>query len=99
MGGSRRIGMAGSAIILDLHARLEVFSAVQITGTDRRFPMPARNVEHIGGLAETGIAAVQRAHEPLSLLDRGAQMRGPRREIAMMEIVGLDSGLDQGAHQ
>src|SRR5215471_1939709 len=47
----RRIRMPAAAVVLDLHAPVEVCSAVQIIGTDRRFPIPARNVDHIGGLA------------------------------------------------
>ena len=42
---------------------------------------------------------MQRAQQRLPVLDAGAQMRGPGREVAMMQVVGLDAVLDERAHQ
>src|SRR5438067_10532924 len=99
MGSSRRIGMPVSAKILDFDQWFGRSSAMQVIRTDRRFAVAAWDVEHIGRLAEAGVAAVQGAHERLSLPDRGPQVRGSRREIAMMQIVRFDAALDQGTHQ
>ncbi len=61
--------------------------------------MRAGNVEHISRLGKAGEAAAQFAHQRLAVGDRGAEMRGARREIAVMQIIGLDPRLDESAHQ
>ena len=35
----------------------------------------------------------------LAVLDAGAPMRGARRKVAVVKIVGFDPAFDQGAHQ
>jgi hypothetical protein len=59
----------------------------------------AGDIEHVSRLAEAGEPSVQRAHQRLAVLDPGAPMRGAGREVAVVEIVGLDPAFDQGAHQ
>ena len=91
--------MAAAVEILDRESIASAANAIEITWPDRRLAMAAGNVEHIGRLAQAGGAAVERAHERLPSRDRGAQMGGAGREIAMVEVVGLDPAFDQGAHQ
>ena len=61
--------------------------------------MAAGNVEDIIRLAQAGNAAAQAPHQFLPLRDRGAQVRGSRREVAMMQVIGLDPAFDEGPHQ
>ena len=61
--------------------------------------MAAGNIEHIFRLAQAGDAAPQTAHQFLALCDRGAQMRGSWRKIAMMQIIRFDSIFDKSPHQ
>jgi len=56
----------------------------QISGPDWRFAVSTGNIEHILRLAQSRIAAVQRAHQSLAFNDRRAQMRGAGREIGMV---------------
>ena len=61
--------------------------------------MRAGNVEHIGRLREPGKLAAQLAHQRLTFGNRRAKMRRAGREIAVMQIIGLDPRLDESAHQ
>ena len=71
----------------------------QIMRPNRRLSVATGNIEHIFRLAQAGDAAPQAAHEFLALCDRGAQMRRSRRQIAMMQVIGLDAVFDEGPHQ
>jgi len=61
--------------------------------------VPVRDVEDVGRLAETGDPATQGPHQRLTLGDRHPEMAGARREIAVVQVVGLDPRLDEGPHQ
>ena len=50
-------------------------------------------------LAQARDPAAQGAYQGLAVRERGAQMRRARREVAMVQIIGLDAALDEGAHQ
>ena len=71
----------------------------QIIRANRRLSVAAGNIEHIIRLAQARDAAPQTAHQFLPLCDRGAQMRGSRRQIAMMQIIRFDSIFDKSPHQ
>src|SRR5262249_34915349 len=95
----RRIGMAASGKVFDLVARRAVAAADmgEIARADRRLAVPPRDIQHVVRLAEAGKPAMQRAQQFLTLRDAGAPMRGARREIGVMQVVGLDPAFDQGA--
>src|ERR1700694_1545849 len=77
--------------ILDLVPGLLV--AAQMLRTDRHLAVAAGDVQHVGRLAEPGIAAAQRAHQRLAARDAGAPMRRPGRQIAVVQVVRLDAAL------
>src|SRR6202043_3209624 len=91
------IEVAPAVEILDLVPGFGI--AAEIARPDRRFAVAAGNIQHISRLAQSGIAAMQGAQERLAALDAGAPMRGPRRKIAVMQVVRLDPAFDEGAHQ
>lgn len=70
-----------------------VRAAVSITdiGFERNFAVGSRNVEHVGRQREAGQAAAQFAHQRLALGNRGSEMRGAGRQIAVVQVVGLDA--------
>src|ERR1700726_3735899 len=93
----RRIFMTDAVVILDLPPPL---SEIGEGGRpDRHLAVTARQVEHIGRLAESGHREAEGAGYPLARSDRGAEMRGAAREIAVMEVVGLDPHGDEAAQQ
>src|SRR6202521_3486696 len=100
---SSRIAMFSAVEILDgitLAAPAALAARPRkIARPDRRLAVTARNVEHVGRLRQARQAPAQLAHQALAGLDRGAEMRGAGREIAMMQIIGLDPALDEGAHE
>ena len=61
--------------------------------------MAAGNIEHVFRLAQAGNPSAQRRHQRLAPLQRGAQMRGAGREIAVMQVIGLYAAFDENAHQ
>jgi len=71
----------------------------QIIRANRRLSVAAGNIEHIIRLAQARDAASQTAHQFLPLCDRGAQMRGSRRQIAMVQVIGFDPAFDESPHQ
>ncbi len=71
----------------------------QIARPDRRLAVAAGDIQHIFRLAQAGDAPAQGPHQLLPMLERGAQMRGARREIAVVQVVRLDPVLDEAAHQ
>src|SRR4051794_37377433 len=74
-------------------------NAIEIAGPDWRFAVTARNVEHIGRLAQPRQTAMQLADKRLALRDGRAQMAGTGRKIAVVQVVWLDAVLDQRSHQ
>ena len=90
----RRIGVKPAAIILD-HSSVRA----QVIRPDRRLAVAARDIEHIGRLAKSGSAAVQRAHQRLTFGDGGAQMRRAGRQIGVVQVIGFDPAFDQRAQQ
>ena len=70
----------------------------EIIRTDRRFAVAAGNVKHVRRLAKSGIAPAQLPYQTLAVFDRGAQMRGAGREIAVVQVVRFDPAGDEGAH-
>src|SRR5262249_15552113 len=97
----RRIGMAASVEVFDLVARRAVAAADmgEIARTDRRLAVAAGDIQHVARLAQAGKPAMERAQQFLTLRDAGAPMRGARREIGVMQVVGLDPAFDQDAQQ
>ena len=92
--------MPAAVEVLDLVAGSAVHpGALEIVWADRRFAVAAGNIEHIGRLAQPREPSAQRPHQRLPLLDAGAPVRRARREITMVEVIGFDPALDQGAHQ
>ena len=81
--------------------RIEHGAAIvrDIAGSDRNLGVAAWNVKHIGRLREAGQLAPQLAHEGLSLGDAGAEAVRAGRKVGVMQVVGLDAHLDEGAHQ
>src|SRR5690348_51437 len=94
-----RVPMPPPGRVDDLEGALRALGRLDVMRPDRDFSRTARNVEHISGLAQARIAPAQRAHERLALIDGRAQMRGAGREIAVMQVVGLDAALDERAHE
>ncbi|GCC46807.1 hypothetical protein chiPu_0030895, partial [Chiloscyllium punctatum] len=93
--GLRRVGMNVTAIIDDT---VPPFRAIftfagnrlrQIGRADRRLAVTAGNVEHVIRLTKSGDAPAQGPHQLLPGFDRGAQMRGAGRKVAMVQIIGL----------
>src|ERR1700737_941669 len=94
----RRIEEHLTAIIEETIARLRVLFTFpgkrgcrrrsicirQIIRADRRLAVAAGNIEHVIRLAQSGHSPAQGAHQFLPALQRGAQMRGAWREIAVM---------------
>src|SRR5262249_34690241 len=73
--------------------------AMKVVRSDRRFAVPARNVEHVSRLTKPGEPAAQRTRESLALLDGRLPVRGARRQVTVVKIVRLYAALDQGAHE
>lgn len=88
--------MVLTAPVLDPPA---VALAEPIIRTRRRLAVTARNVDHQHRLAKTGQAPKQGADQIPPLLQRHAQMRRAGGEIGVVEVIGLDSILDEGAHK
>src|SRR5262245_12056793 len=92
--------MTAAAIVFDLIAGGRIAAGgLEIAGSDRRLAETARYVEDVARLAEAGIAPAQCAHERLPLLDSGAELRGAGREVGMVQVIGLDTAFDEGAHE
>src|SRR5262245_47430207 len=87
----RRIEMASPIEVLDLVALLIICTrnTTEICRPDRRLAVPARDVEHIGRLAQPREAAMEAPHQALALRDGRAQMAGAGREIAVVQVIGL----------
>src|SRR5215469_9913501 len=62
---------------------------------DRHLTVTARDIQHIGRLAEPGNAAAKRAHEVLAIGNPGAKMRRAVGKVRMMKVVWLDPHRDQ----
>src|SRR5262249_24030900 len=90
-----RLALRGAGRI----GRIAALAFHEAAGPERILAVAARDIEHEGRRAQPGVASAQRAHEILSLRETRAQMRGAAREIALVQVVGLDAALDQGAHQ
>src|SRR4030081_2517730 len=96
-----------AAIIDDTIARfVKLFTSLrqrirrrQVAGADRRLAVAAGNVEHIFRLAQPGDLAPQGTHQLLPLLKARAQVCGTGREIAVVQVIGLDAAFHEGAHQ
>ena len=56
----------------------------------RRLAVAARDVEHVGRLAEAGDAPAQGRDEGLALLDGEAEMGRAGGEVRVVQVVGLD---------
>src|SRR6266576_6478464 len=103
----RWIEMNVAAIVRDTIARFRLpitfrsqrMRLRQIARADRRLAVAAGNIEHICRLAQSGHPPPQGAHQFLAVLERGAQVRGARREIAVMQVIGFYSAFDEGPHQ
>src|SRR5689334_4360958 len=93
--------MANAAEVFNLETRVltGACNPLDVGWPYGRLAMPARNVEHIGRLAQPGYTATQGANKRLAIRDCRAQMAGTGREIAMVQVVGLDAVLDQRSHQ
>src|SRR5277367_5892347 len=80
-----RIEMSATAIVRYTIARFRRLGMIggQIIRPDRRLAVTARNVEHIIRLAQAGNSPPQASHQFLAVGERGAQMRGTGREIAV----------------
>ena len=61
--------------------------------------MAAGDIDDIARLAKTRDAAAKRPNELASFPERHAEMRGPGRLVEMMQVVGFDAILDEGAHE
>src|SRR5262245_199646 len=94
-----RICMAAAVEVFDHGAARLRWFGHDVARADWRLAVTARNVEHVGWLAQPGIAAAQGAHHRLALANAGAEMPGAGRKIAMMQVVRLDAALDEGPHQ
>jgi len=68
----------------------------QIIRANRRLSVAAGNIEDIFRLAQAGNASPQASHQLLAFRNRGAQMRRARRQVAVMQVIGLDSAFDKG---
>src|SRR4051794_25513081 len=67
----------------------------EVVRTDRALAMATGDVEDVDRLAQSRPAAAQGAHQRLAALDGHPEMAGARREIAVMEIVGLHPAFDE----
>src|ERR1700760_3093807 len=94
------IEMAPSFGIADRVPRIgSIAGRREVTGPDWNLPVAVGDIQHECRLAEAGVAPAQRAHEILARGDARTEMRGAGRQIALMQVVGLDPALDQGAHE
>src|SRR5271169_2580956 len=70
-----------------------------VTRTNRRLAVAPGNVNHVIWLAEARHPPAQRAHNFLAMFQRRTQMRGSRRKIAMVQVIGLNPAFDKATHQ
>src|SRR6476469_1528538 len=66
-------------------------------GADRHLSVAARNVEHVGRLAQPGDVAGQRRDELPALLDAQPEMAGAGRQVRVMQVIGLHPHSDEAA--
>ena len=71
-----------------LHARR--LAAGEEGGADRNLAGTAGDVEDIGRLAQAGKVSAQAFDQRLPLFQRQTEMRGTRREIGMMPLIGRE---------
>src|SRR5712671_1503051 len=90
-----RIGMPPPRAIPKPMGIAPLFNIAQ---SEQRFGVALRNVQHVMRLAETGAPRAQLAHQSLTFGDGHAEMACPRREVEMMQIIGLDACLNERAH-
>src|SRR3546814_10950671 len=87
----RRIGDPGRVIVPAalgvLHRPAPRVRALQVAGADGHLAVAAGDVQHVGGLGQPGKPAAQSLHDPLPVLDAGAEPRRARGKIALVEIV------------
>src|SRR5258705_7410556 len=103
----RGIEVNVTAIINDMIARFRTLFTFpgkricrrQIVRTDRCLAVAARNIDHVIGLAQSGDPPPQGTHQFLPVLERGAQMGRAGREVAVMQVIGLDAAFDERPHQ
>ncbi len=92
--------MPAAAEILDHPMRAAVDAdARRVVRPDRRFAVAARDIEHVGGLAQARQPPAQLPHQRLAGFDIGAQVRRAGRKIAVVQVVRFDPAFDQGPHQ
>src|SRR5437763_14623491 len=66
------------------------FVAQEVVRADRRFPVSARDIQHIGRLAQPRKTPAERAAQRLPPRDLRPPMGGSRPARAMMQVVRLD---------
>ena len=71
----------------------------QVGRPDRDLAVAAGDVEHVRRLAQAGHAAAQGGHQRLPFGKAQAEVRRARREIGMVQVVRLDAGFDEAAHE
>jgi hypothetical protein len=71
----------------------------EIARPDRHLAVAAGNIEHVGRLAEAGDAAAQAPHQVLPSAMVVRKCAGAGREVAVVQVVGLDPASTKGAHQ
>lgn len=84
------------AVVLNRHGLWRRFD---VGRADRRLAVATGNIEDIGRLAKAGDPTAQRPHQVLAGGQRCAKMAGSRRQVAVVEVVGLHPVLDEGPHQ
>ena len=61
--------------------------------------MAAGDVEHVGRHGEPREPRAQEPHQLLAPRDRNPPVRRAGREVAVVQVIGFDPRLDEGAHQ
>ncbi len=67
--------------------------------TDDGFSMASRQIQNIGRLAKAGDTTSQSGNDTLTLFYIQSEVAGTGRQIGVVEVVGLDPHLNEGAHE